>query len=101
PRGPPLPGRGESPLGAVSAAASCLVDYPDDELLERLPAISGVLARAGVPAHLREDLDATIGHLGAVDPIGMRADYVETFDTRRRGCLFLTYFSNGDTRKRG
>jgi len=30
-----------------------------------------------------------------------QSDYVDTFDTRRRGCLFLTYFSNGETRKRG
>src|SRR5699024_4034925 len=26
---------------------------------------------------------------------------VDTFDTRRKGCLFLTYYSNGDTRRRG
>ncbi len=31
----------------------------------------------------------------------MQSEYVETFDTRRRGSLFLTYFSNGETRKRG
>src|SRR5699024_7441547 len=28
-------------------------------------------------------------------------EYVDTFDTRRRGCLHLTYFSHGDTRRRG
>ena len=31
----------------------------------------------------------------------LQADYVETFDTRRRTNLFLTYFAHGDTRKRG
>jgi nitrate reductase delta subunit len=30
-----------------------------------------------------------------------QAEYVETFDTRRRCTLFLTYFAHGDTRKRG
>ena len=30
-----------------------------------------------------------------------QADYVETFDLRRRCCLYLTYFTHGDTRKRG
>jgi len=30
-----------------------------------------------------------------------QAAYVETFDTRRRCNLFLTYFAHGDTRKRG
>ena len=28
-------------------------------------------------------------------------DFVETFDHTRRGCLYLTYFTTGDTRKRG
>ena len=31
----------------------------------------------------------------------LEADYVETFDNRRRNNLFLTYFAHGDTRKRG
>ncbi len=31
----------------------------------------------------------------------MQAEYVETFDNRRRCNLFLTYFAHGDTRKRG
>ena len=30
-----------------------------------------------------------------------QADYVETFDLRRRCCLYLTYYTYGDTRKRG
>ena len=99
--GQTAPGIDEAALRAVYAAASWLIDYPDEELLARLPQVSALLDEAAVPDDLRSDLDATIGHLGAGDPIGLRADYVETFDTRRRGCLFLTYFSNGDTRKRG
>ena len=31
----------------------------------------------------------------------LESAYVETFDTRRRRNLFLTYFAHGDTRKRG
>ena len=31
----------------------------------------------------------------------LQAEYVETFDNRRRCNLFLTYFAHGDTRKRG
>src|SRR5699024_8616096 len=99
--GQTAPGIDDEALRAVFAAASWLIDYPDEDLLERLPQITALLDAAGVPDHLKDDLNATVGHLGAGDPIDLRADYVETFDTRRRGCLFLTYFSNGDTRKRG
>jgi nitrate reductase delta subunit len=31
----------------------------------------------------------------------LQQEYVDTFDLRRRCCLYLTYFSYGDTRKRG
>ena len=31
----------------------------------------------------------------------VQRDFVETFDHTRRGCLYLTYFTTGDTRKRG
>jgi nitrate reductase delta subunit len=31
----------------------------------------------------------------------LTADYVNTFDLRRRSCLYLTYYSFGDTRNRG
>lgn len=99
--GQTAPGVSDEALRAVFAAASWLIDYPGEDLFERLPQITALLDAADVPMPLKEDLNATIGHLGDGDPIELRADYVETFDTRRRGCLFLTYFSNGDTRKRG
>ncbi len=31
----------------------------------------------------------------------LQADYVATFDQRKRCCLYLTYYAHGDTRKRG
>ncbi|MFF3941063.1 nitrate reductase molybdenum cofactor assembly chaperone [Streptomyces phaeofaciens] len=31
----------------------------------------------------------------------LAADYVATFDHRKRCCLYLTYYAHGDTRKRG
>ena len=37
----------------------------------------------------------------ATPPAELAADYVATFDHRKRCCLFLTYYAHGDTRKRG
>lgn len=84
---------------AVWTAASWLIDYPDDELLERLPLLQRLIS--GLPERPREGLAALIEALRTGDIIELRSEYVETFDTRRRGCLYLTYFSNGDTRRRG
>jgi nitrate reductase delta subunit len=80
-------------------SASLLIGYPDQALLERAPLLRQVSDRlpqpVGVP--LRRFLD----HLGSRPLTELAAEYVETFDHRRRACLFLTYFSTGDTRKRG
>ena len=42
-----------------------------------------------------------VDHLRATEPGQLSRDYVETFDLRRRCCLYLTYYAHGDTRKRG
>ncbi len=84
---------------AAHACASWLIGYPDEALHERLDGI-GRLA-AGLDARLAEPLGRTVAALAAEDPVTLCERYVETFDTRRRGCLYLTYYSSGDTRRRG
>ncbi len=42
-----------------------------------------------------------VDHLERSELQQLQEGYVETFDTRRRCNLFLTYFAHGDTRKRG
>ena len=42
-----------------------------------------------------------VDHLERSELEELQEGYVETFDTRRRCNLFLTYFAHGDTRKRG
>src|SRR5699024_3156139 len=84
---------------AAWPAASWLIDYPDDEPLARLPALQRLVA--ALPERPRTGLETLIEALRTGDILDLRSEYVETFDTRRRGCLYLTYFSNGDTRRRG
>jgi nitrate reductase delta subunit len=80
-------------------AASLLLGYPDQELLQRLDTIER--AAAELPDSLGGPLRACVAHLRETPLTELEADYVETFDTRRRHSLFLTYFAHGDTRKRG
>ncbi len=85
-------------IRAVHACVSWLINYPDDALIAKLPTIAELAdsldPRVGAP--LGRTVEALSG-----DVIELREQYVETFDTRRKGCLYLTYFSNGDTRRRG
>ena len=94
-------GLDEAALRTVYAIVSWLIDYPDEQLLDRLDRIRTLVGVTALPEEIREGLLATTDHLGEADVFDLRAEYVETFDTRRRGCLFLTYFTNGDTRRRG
>lgn len=86
-------------LTRVWQSASILMDYPDENLFASLDLLTDVAAT--LPAKLGSGLQETIGHLGGQSRYESQSDYVDTFDTRRRGCLFLTYFSSGETRKRG
>jgi nitrate reductase molybdenum cofactor assembly chaperone NarJ/NarW len=89
----------DAQLTVAWQSSSLLLGYPDEALLDRLPLVEQ--AAAGLPPAVAEPLLATVAHLGAA-PLGeLQEEYVETFDTRRRHNLFLTYFAHGDTRKRG
>lgn len=80
-------------------AASLLLDYPDDRLPERLDLVGRVVD--ALPPLVAEPLEETRARLSGVPLVDLQADYVDTFDSRRRHNLFLTYFAHGDTRKRG
>ncbi len=86
-------------LSVAWQAASLLLGYPDQELLDRLELIRG--ASRELPEHVGHPLRACAVRLAGADLGDLEADYVETFDNRRRHNLFLTYFAHGDTRKRG
>ncbi len=89
----------EDVLTRTWQSASMLLDYPDEDLFARMDLLTEVAA--SLPAKLGAGLQATIDHLRRQPLQASESDYVDTFDNRRRGCLFLTYFSNGETRKRG
>lgn len=86
-------------LGLAWQSVSLLLSYPDEELVERLPLVRQ--ASYELPARVGEPIREVVGHLEATPLTELQQDYVETFDTRRRCNLFLTYFAHGDTRKRG
>lgn len=78
---------------------SLLMSYPDERLVERLPLLRA--ATGTLPAVLAAPLAAFLDHVEATPLIDLAADYVATFDHRKRFSPYLTYFAYGDTRKRG
>ena len=88
-----------SQFGRVMRAASLALGYPDGEWRQSLPLLHAAADTVtGPPAgHLRSFL----GVAGASGADELQQAYVDTFDLHRRCCPYLTYYSHGDTRKRG
>jgi nitrate reductase molybdenum cofactor assembly chaperone NarJ/NarW len=95
----PRPSLPAAQLAVAWQSASLLLGYPDDRLLGELGMIRA--ASHDLPAALGEPIRDLVVHLESTPLTDLQAEYVETFDNRRRNSLFLTYFAHGDTRKRG
>jgi nitrate reductase delta subunit len=83
----------------AARAASLLLRYPDHDTLDVLPTLLEALGALppGVAEHLRPVAEHRVG----ADPGRLADEYVQLFDFRRRCCLHLTYYTAGDTRRRG
>jgi nitrate reductase delta subunit len=81
------------------AAISALLRYPDEALVRDLPVLEA--AAGSLPAATGGPLRRLIAQLASEPLLDLQAAYVATFDLHRRCCLYLSYYLNGDTRRRG
>ncbi|MET9961355.1 nitrate reductase molybdenum cofactor assembly chaperone [Streptomyces sp. NPDC006326] len=88
-----------SRTAALHQAASLLLSHPDGDWPQRLDLVSGGLGPLGgdEAALLLRFCAAVAG----VPQLELSARYVDTFDRSRRRTLHLTYWTDGDTRRRG
>ncbi|HSI94134.1 MAG TPA: nitrate reductase molybdenum cofactor assembly chaperone [Jiangellaceae bacterium] len=84
----------------ICQAASLLLNYPDDVVRERLPLLTRAVAELPKGA-ARAALERFLDHVAATPPRDLAEHYVATFDRKKRCCLYLTWYSDGDTRRRG
>jgi len=80
-------------------ASSLALGYPGATWREDLALVAAAAEVIGGPA--REHLRTFVREVGGQDERSLQQAYVDTFDLRRRCCLYLSYCSFGDTRKRG
>jgi len=81
------------------ATTSMLLSYPDQAAVDRLSLVMRSLD--DLPHGSREPVRRMAEWLQGTDLVEAQAHYVEIFDRRRKACLYLTWFLNGDTRSRG
>ena len=82
----------------IRQAAAVLLGYPGRELVEQLPVLEDALTEVGVAPSAVEPLTRWLrdGDLSEI-----QGEYVQEFDLSRRHSLHLTYWTDGDTRRRG
>ncbi|WP_406001077.1 nitrate reductase molybdenum cofactor assembly chaperone [Streptomyces sp. NBC_00829] len=90
----------ERDAAVVCQAAAILLQYPDDAVRHRIPLVNEALATLP-PGTAHSALTRFLGHLAATPPRDLAEAYVATFDRRRRCCLYLTWWTDGETRRRG
>ncbi|MDO8106718.1 nitrate reductase molybdenum cofactor assembly chaperone [Isoptericola sp. b441] len=79
--------------------AAAVLEYPGEEQRALLPDVRQ--AAATLPEEQAAAITGVVDRLLAWDATEAAAEYVATFDLKRRHSLYLTYFAYGDTRKRG
>ncbi len=85
---------------AVFVMSGRLLAYPDDELVQSLPLVRELVASL-TDRSCAALFDTAVAALGSRPLLELQQDYVSTFDLKRRCCLYLSYYLNGDTRRRG
>ena len=90
----------ERHAAVVCQAASVLLRYPDEDVRDRVPLVTGAVT-ALPPGAARSALTRFLEHLADTSPRDLAEHYVATFDRRRRCCLYLTWWTDGETRRRG
>jgi nitrate reductase delta subunit len=83
----------------AARAASLLLRYPDPDTLGVLPTLLPALEV--LPDGVAHRLRTLAEHRAGTDAVRLADEYVQQFDFRRRCCLHLTYYTAGDTRRRG
>ncbi len=79
------------------SAAWCL-SYPDAELADRVPLMRAALGEFPGAA---EPFAAVLSLLADTELMSVQAQYVQEFDLGKRHALHLSYWTDGDTRRRG
>lgn len=79
---------------------SLLLQYPDDELCDARAEIAQAIGELPRSPE-KKALERFFALFGATPPDELRQQYVATFDLQKRSSLYLTFFTEGDTRKRG
>ncbi|WAC56466.1 nitrate reductase molybdenum cofactor assembly chaperone [Gordonia sp. SL306] len=84
----------------IHQCASICLGYPDDEMMAMVPLLDAALGEQPADVAITA-LRSFVGHLRESEPKILRQQYIDIFDLSRKHTLYLSYWTAGDTRRRG
>ncbi len=93
-------GPGEDKDSVIYQVSGMLLGYPDEETLKVLPELVEITASTQDEAFIAA-VDAVQQWLTSKDLEDVQSEYVQEYDLSRRHSLHLSYWTDGDTRRRG
>ncbi|MBX3092599.1 MAG: nitrate reductase molybdenum cofactor assembly chaperone [Cryobacterium sp.] len=83
----------------IHMAASILLDYPKPDRRAHFDRVAEAVK--GLPAEIAEEFESFLSAASELSQQQLEAHFTEIFDQKRKCCPYLTYYSTGDTRRRG
>lgn len=83
----------------VHMAASILLDYPEPRRREQFEQVAAAID--SLPTEIGTEFRAFLGAVSEMSQGALEAHFTTIFDQKRKCCPYLSYYTTGDTRKRG
>jgi nitrate reductase delta subunit len=90
---------GDEQRRTVHMAASILLDYPDVARRAQFDQVEAAVA--ALPAEIADEFSAFLAAASELSQGELEAHFTAIFDQKRKCCPYLSYYTTGDTRKRG
>jgi nitrate reductase molybdenum cofactor assembly chaperone NarJ/NarW len=89
----------EAQRRTVHMAASILLDYPKPDRRVHFDRVAEAVK--DLPPEIAGEFEAFLSAASEMSQGQLEAHFTEIFDQKRKCCPYLTYYSTGDTRRRG
>jgi nitrate reductase delta subunit len=83
----------------VHMAASILLDYPKPGRRAHFDRVAEAVG--GLPPEIAGEFESFLSAASSMSQQQLESHFTEIFDQKRKCCPYLTYYSTGDTRRRG
>ena len=89
----------DSQRAVAHMAASVLLDYPEPQRRQHFAAVAAAVE--ALPTAVADDFRKFLEVASSLSQQELETHFTSIFDQKRKCCPYLSYYSTGDTRKRG